>query len=176
MIHVTRDHCLEIVSRFEPCPENQDMQVIGIDGETLYACSTYARSGIKIITKCPDFSSCSVIKDSSPIAKILQVWALSMSLENYVQHCATAEYSCFCPVRAFELTRFHRSLLQYRKSFISLGLHLWTVLFNSDHIFSIGFKSGDWNGHCKTLILFSQNHFCVQYFWVHCLFGRTTYS
>ena len=49
------------------------------------------------------------------------------------------------------------------RSFISLGLHLWTALFNSDHMFSIGFKSGDWDGHCKTLILFSQNHFCVDF-------------
>ncbi|XP_061074721.1 1-phosphatidylinositol 4,5-bisphosphate phosphodiesterase eta-2-like [Conger conger] len=36
MIHVTREHCLEIVSKFEPCPENQDLQVIGIDGFTNY--------------------------------------------------------------------------------------------------------------------------------------------
>ena len=31
------------------------------------------------------------------------------------------------------------------------------------HVFDIGFKSGDWDGHCKTLILFSQNHFCVDF-------------
>ena len=47
-------------------------------------------------------------------------------------------------------------------SFISFGLHSWTVLLNSDQMFSIGFKSGDWVGHCKSLIMFSQNHFCVE--------------
>ncbi|KAJ8360798.1 hypothetical protein SKAU_G00173230 [Synaphobranchus kaupii] len=33
---VTNEHCLEIVSKFEPCPENQDLLVLGIDGFTNY--------------------------------------------------------------------------------------------------------------------------------------------
>ncbi|XP_064159968.1 1-phosphatidylinositol 4,5-bisphosphate phosphodiesterase eta-2-like [Anguilla rostrata] len=36
MSNVTREHCLEIVSKFEPCPENQDLLVLGIDGFTNY--------------------------------------------------------------------------------------------------------------------------------------------
>ena len=37
------------------------------------------------------------------------------------------------------------------------------ALYISDHVFSIGFKSRDWNGHRKTFILFSLNHFCVDF-------------
>ena len=42
-----------------------------------------------------------------------------------------------------------------------LGLCLSTDLFSSAHRFSIGLRSDDWDGHCRTLILLSWNHFCV---------------
>jgi len=38
---------------------------------------------------------------------------------------------------------------------------LYTSLHNLAHMFSIGFKSGDKDGHAKVLILLSENHFCV---------------
>lgn len=33
MTKVTKEHCLEIVAKFEPCPENQKQGVLGIDGK-----------------------------------------------------------------------------------------------------------------------------------------------
>ncbi|KAK2899053.1 hypothetical protein Q8A67_010471 [Cirrhinus molitorella] len=36
MTNVSKEHCLEIVSKFEPCPENQTLGVLGIDGFTNY--------------------------------------------------------------------------------------------------------------------------------------------
>uniref|UniRef100_H3B811 Phosphoinositide phospholipase C n=1 Tax=Latimeria chalumnae TaxID=7897 RepID=H3B811_LATCH len=36
MIDVTKEHCLEIINKFEPCPENQKERVLGIDGFTNY--------------------------------------------------------------------------------------------------------------------------------------------
>ncbi|KAB5567698.1 hypothetical protein PHYPO_G00235870 [Pangasianodon hypophthalmus] len=36
MTRVTKEHCLEIVAKFEPCPENQKQGVLGIDGFTNY--------------------------------------------------------------------------------------------------------------------------------------------
>uniref|UniRef100_UPI00398E56AC 1-phosphatidylinositol 4,5-bisphosphate phosphodiesterase eta-2a n=1 Tax=Pristiophorus japonicus TaxID=55135 RepID=UPI00398E56AC len=36
MTGVTKEHCLEIVDKFEPCPENQKQGVLGIDGFTNY--------------------------------------------------------------------------------------------------------------------------------------------
>ncbi|XP_072538384.1 1-phosphatidylinositol 4,5-bisphosphate phosphodiesterase eta-2a isoform X1 [Salminus brasiliensis] len=36
MTKVTKEHCLEIVAKFEPCPENQKQGVLGIDGFTSY--------------------------------------------------------------------------------------------------------------------------------------------
>nr|XP_015192631.1 PREDICTED: 1-phosphatidylinositol 4,5-bisphosphate phosphodiesterase eta-2 isoform X2 [Lepisosteus oculatus] len=36
MTSVTKEHCLEIVNKFEPCPENQSQGVLGIDGFTNY--------------------------------------------------------------------------------------------------------------------------------------------
>lgn len=34
MTKVTKDHCLEIVNKFEPCSENQKQGVLGIDGKS----------------------------------------------------------------------------------------------------------------------------------------------
>uniref|UniRef100_A0A3B4XV85 Phosphoinositide phospholipase C n=1 Tax=Seriola lalandi dorsalis TaxID=1841481 RepID=A0A3B4XV85_SERLL len=36
MTKVTKDHCLEIINKFEPCSENQKEGVVGIDGFTNY--------------------------------------------------------------------------------------------------------------------------------------------
>uniref|UniRef100_A0A8C1WQ00 Phosphoinositide phospholipase C n=1 Tax=Cyprinus carpio TaxID=7962 RepID=A0A8C1WQ00_CYPCA len=36
MTNVSKEHCLEIVAKFEPCPENQTLGVLGIDGFTNY--------------------------------------------------------------------------------------------------------------------------------------------
>ncbi|OXB78135.1 UNVERIFIED_CONTAM: hypothetical protein H355_007277 [Colinus virginianus] len=36
MTNVTREHCLEIINRFEPCPENKKAGALGIDGFTNY--------------------------------------------------------------------------------------------------------------------------------------------
>ncbi|XP_034731707.1 1-phosphatidylinositol 4,5-bisphosphate phosphodiesterase eta-2a isoform X6 [Etheostoma cragini] len=36
MTNVTKDHCLEIINKFEPCSENQKQGVLGIDGITNY--------------------------------------------------------------------------------------------------------------------------------------------
>lgn len=33
MTKVTKEHCLEIVAKFEPCPDNQKQGVLGIDGK-----------------------------------------------------------------------------------------------------------------------------------------------
>ncbi|XP_021273230.1 1-phosphatidylinositol 4,5-bisphosphate phosphodiesterase eta-2 isoform X2 [Numida meleagris] len=36
MTNVTREHCLEIINKFEPCPENKKAGALGIDGFTNY--------------------------------------------------------------------------------------------------------------------------------------------
>lgn len=40
MTKVTKEHCLEIVTKFEPCPENQKQGVLGIDGKMRTVSST----------------------------------------------------------------------------------------------------------------------------------------
>ncbi len=35
------------------------------------------------------------------------------------------------------------------------------LLFSSPHLFSTGFRSKDWNGHSRSLVLCSVTHFCV---------------
>ncbi len=35
------------------------------------------------------------------------------------------------------------------------------LLFSSPHSFSTGFRSEDWNGHSRSLVLCSVTHFCV---------------
>lgn len=34
MTKVTRDHCLEIITKFEPCSDNQKQGLLGIDGRS----------------------------------------------------------------------------------------------------------------------------------------------
>jgi len=34
MTNVTKEHCLEIISKFEPCLENKKEGALGIDGKT----------------------------------------------------------------------------------------------------------------------------------------------
>ncbi|XP_070812069.1 1-phosphatidylinositol 4,5-bisphosphate phosphodiesterase eta-2 [Pituophis catenifer annectens] len=36
MSNVTKEHCLEIINQFEPCPENRQQGALGIDGFTTY--------------------------------------------------------------------------------------------------------------------------------------------
>ncbi len=38
------------------------------------------------------------------------------------------------------------------------------LLFSSPHSFSTGFRSEDWNGHSRSLVLCSVTHFCVVFF------------
>lgn len=33
MTNVTKEHCLEIISKFEPCLENKKEEALGIDGK-----------------------------------------------------------------------------------------------------------------------------------------------
>lgn len=33
MSNVTKEHCLEIIGQFEPCPENRQQGALGIDGK-----------------------------------------------------------------------------------------------------------------------------------------------
>ncbi|CAB1336811.1 unnamed protein product [Coregonus sp. 'balchen'] len=44
MTKVTKDHCLEIVNKFEPCPENQKQGVLGIDDMSQPLCNYFIAS------------------------------------------------------------------------------------------------------------------------------------
>ena len=68
----------------------------------------------------------------------------------------------------------HSSLQILSKSLRFLGCRLATRSFSSLHRFSIGFKSGDWLGHSRTLICFFLSHSFVPWPYVfgHCHVGR----
>ncbi len=46
-------------------------------------------------------------------------------------------------------------ILQIHSSMLAL------LLFSSPHSFSTGFRSGNWNGHSRSLVLCPVTHFCV---------------
>ncbi len=46
-------------------------------------------------------------------------------------------------------------------SWESTSSMLVLLLFSSPHSFSTGFRSEDWNGHSRSLVLCSVTHFCV---------------
>ncbi len=45
------------------------------------------------------------------------------------------------------------------------------LLFSSPHSFSTGFRSEDWNGHSRSLVLCSVTHFCVVFQFSRFVFG-----
>ena len=55
----------------------------------------------------------------------------------------------------------HPSMRKRSSSSMFLGFLLRTLLFNSCHKFSAGFKSGDCEGQSKTLISFSLNQLTI---------------
>ncbi len=61
------------------------------------------------------------------------------------------------------LTRDQRPFL-HPESLQTLQIHSFMtvlLLFSSPHSFSTGFRSEDWNGHSRSLVLCSVTHFCV---------------
>ncbi len=75
--------------------------------------------------------------------------------------------STFSPIMPDEvrehLPRDQRPFL-YPESLQILQIHSSMVvllLFSSPHSFSTGFRSEDWNGHSRSLVLCSVTHFCV---------------
>ncbi len=67
------------------------------------------------------------------------------------------------------LTRDQRPFL-HPESLQILQIHSsMTVFFSSLHSFSTGFRSEDWNGHSRSLVLCSLTNFCVVFevcFWI----------
>ncbi len=69
------------------------------------------------------------------------------------------------------LTRDQRPFL-HPESLQILQIHssmLVVLLFSSPHSFFIGFRSGNWNGHSRSLVLCPVTHFCVVFkvcFWI----------
>ncbi len=62
------------------------------------------------------------------------------------------------------LTRDQRPFLHPESLQIFFQIHssmTVLLLFSSPHSFSTGFRSEDWNGHSRSLVLCSVTHFCV---------------
>ncbi len=57
----------------------------------------------------------------------------------------------------------HSFIQNLSRSFRFPGRRFWTLLFSSSYRVSVGFRLGDCDGHGKTFILQSVNHFCVDF-------------
>ncbi len=83
--------------------------------------------------------------------------------------------STFSPIMSDEvrehLTRDQRPFL-HPESLQILQIHssmTVLLLFSSPHSFTTGFRSEDWNGHSRSLVLCPVTHFCVVFkvcFWI----------
>ncbi len=76
----------------------------------------------------------------------------------------SSEFSPIMPEEFGEhLIRDQRPFL-HPESLPILQIHssmLVLLLFSSPHSFSTGFRSGNWNGHSRSLVLWPVTHFCV---------------
>ncbi len=82
---------------------------------------------------------------------------------SFSQH-NSSEFSPIMPDEVREhLIRDQRTFL-HTESLQILQIHssmLVLLLFSSPHSFSTGFRSEDWNGHSRSLVLCPVTHFCV---------------
>ncbi len=82
---------------------------------------------------------------------------------SFSQH-NSSEFSPIMPEEFGEhLIRDQRPFL-HTESLQILQIHssmLVLLLFSSPHSFSTGFRSGNWNGHSRSLVLCPVTHFCV---------------
>ncbi len=83
----------------------------------------------------------------------------SILFQTSICQVISLKYSPIMPDEVREhLTRDHPESLQILQipSFLTVLL-----LFSSPHSFSTGFRSEDWNGHSRSLVLCPVTHFCV---------------
>ncbi len=88
----------------------------------------------------------------------------SILFETSICQFNSSKFSPIMPDEVREhLTRDQRPFL-HPESLQILQIHssmTVLLLFSSPHSFSTGFRSEDWNGHSRSLVLCSVTHFCV---------------
>ncbi len=88
----------------------------------------------------------------------------SILFETSIRQFNSSKCSPIMPDEVREhLTRVQRPFL-HPESLQILQIHssmTVLLLFSSPHSFSTGFRSEDWNGHSRSLVLYSVTHFCV---------------
>ncbi len=96
----------------------------------------------------------------------------SILFETSIFQFNSSEFSPIMPDEVREhLTRDQRPFL-HPESLQILQIHssmTVLLLFSSPHSFSTGFRSEDWNGHSRSLVLCPVTHFCVVFkvsFWI----------
>ncbi len=101
-----------------------------------------------------------VIQIFFSLVHVHPIIATSFSQDN------SSEFSPIMPDEVREhLTRDQRPFL-HPESLPILQIHssmTVLLLFSSPHSFSTGFRSEDWNGHSRSLVLCSVTHFCVYF-------------
>ncbi len=90
----------------------------------------------------------------------------SILFETSICQFNSSKFSPIMPDEVKEhLTRNQRPFL-HPESLQILQIHssmTVLLLFSSPHSFSTGFRSEDWNGHSRSLVLCSVTHFCVDF-------------
>ncbi len=76
-----------------------------------------------------------------------QLWVFSIMPEEFGEHLIRDQRPFFHP-ESLQILQIHSSMLVL-------------LLFSSPHSFSTGFRSGNWNGHSRSLVLCPVTHFCV---------------
>ncbi len=88
----------------------------------------------------------------------------SIIFETFICQFNSSKFSPITPDDVIEhLTRDQRPFF-HPESLHILQIHssmTVLLLFSSPHSFSTGFRSEDWNGHSRSLVLCSVTHFCV---------------
>ncbi len=89
----------------------------------------------------------------------------SILLETSICQFNSSKVSPIMPDEVREhLIRDQRPFLHPESLQIFFQIHssmMVLLLFSSPHSFSTGFRSEDWNGHSRSLVLCSVTHFCV---------------
>ncbi len=94
-----------------------------------------------------------------------QLWVFSYNAWRVGEHLIRDQRP-FLHTESLQILQIHSSMLVL-------------LLFSSPHSFSTGFRSGNWNGHSRSLVLCPVTHFCVVFevcFLDYCTVGRSKHG
>ncbi len=113
------------------------------------------------------------------VSALLNLLILYLLFENSISQFNSSTFSHIMPDEVREyMTRDQRPFLhtEYLQILQIASCMMELLLFSSPHSFSTGFRSEDWNGQSRSLVLCSVTHFCAGLYLNYYTVGRSKHG